>query len=360
MTPPVQSPLPAPELLALARRYLARGAAWLTWAYLGGLFLLILWLEHAAERFWFTGILIFAPPAILLLPLLVLSPFCLLVRPRLLLWHVLAVVMVLFGFMTFHWGSRPAAKPGEITVVTHNAGQNSRPQFDAFLKATDPDLIVLQDAGGRGADLSRKNPKRYVSGKGEFLLLSRFPVLNAEPVQAARWYGRPVAMRFELACQNRPLILYSVHLPTPRQQLNRYLSGRAIARMFLDDDTAAHPQTDYKSWTAAREKLAQDLADVLSKETLPFLVCGDFNTPDHGVIYRTVSRQLQDAHRAGGRGWGFTFPGATHNPLSLGGPWLRIDYAFAGRGWKPVYCQPEPGRRSQHCAVLARFAPVTE
>ena len=96
---------------------------------------------------------------------------------------------------------------------------------------------------------------------------------------------------------------------------------------------------------------------MLSRETLPFIVCGDFNTPDHGIIYHTVSRGLTDAHLHAGRGWGLTFPGATRNPLSLHGPWLRLDYAFAGRGWQPVYCSPEPGRRSQHCAVAAHFVP---
>lgn len=331
-------------------------ASWLTWIYAGVLALVLMWMEWNAERFWFTGVLLFAPPQVLLLPLLLLTPLCLLLRARLVFVHAALVVIFGWGYMGFRPASQPPQREDEIRLVTHNAGQGNRPQFYGFVKAEKPDLIALQDARGRGQELAKIYPGQHVAGRGEFYLVSKFPIIRSDPVEQAKWYGRTVAMRFEVLCREKPLVIFSVHLPTPRNQLNRFLSGRAFADMLADDDSQRRPSS-YGEWTRARIKLANDLAGALSSETLPFLVCGDFNTPDHGAIYHAVARPLADAHAKAGQGWGFTFPGSTRNPLTLREPWLRIDYAFAGRGWKPIGCITEPGRRSQHCAVLARFVP---
>ncbi len=336
---------------------LRAAARWLTGIYVIGIFLCLCWLEWAGERFWLSGVFLFAPAQALLLPLIFLVPFCLLVRARLLLLHALTVVLVVFGYMGWRWSFRHTLGNDAVRLVTHNAGQSNRPQFYRFVAAENPDIVALQDARGAGPELSRKFPGFHIVGRGEFYLVSRFPIVQSDVVAPVKWFGRPAAARFELLCRDRTLILYSVHLPTPRQQLNRFLSGRAFADMMGDEDSAHRPLS-YGEWTRARLKLATDLATVFERETQPFLVCGDFNTPDHGMIYHTVARRLIDSHRVSGRGFGFTFPGSTRNPLTLRGPWLRIDYAFAGRGWKPVFSAPEPGRLSQHCALSAHFVPT--
>ncbi|MBA2594298.1 MAG: endonuclease/exonuclease/phosphatase family protein [Gammaproteobacteria bacterium] len=84
----------------------------------------------------------------------------------------------------------------------------------------------------------------------------------------------------------------------------------------------------------ARIQLAQKLMERLRSEKHPFLVVGDFNAPSPGYIRRIFSAELTDAAAAKGRGYGLTFPGATLNPLSLFGPWLRIDYIFASKNWR--------------------------
>lgn len=361
MSEPAASPTLSTAALISALRggtipLLRRAAAWLTWLYAGGLVLALAWMEWSAERVWLTGVLLFAPAQVFLLPLLFLTPFCLLFRPRQIVVHAAAVVLFVFTYVGYRHTPPPASREGEVRLVTHNVGQGSRPQFYSFVDSEKPDVIALQDARGRGPELAKRYPGRHVVAHGEFCLVSRYPVLHSAPVAQAKWFGRPVAARFELACGDKPLAVYSVHLPTPRGQLNRFLSGRAFADMLESEDGPRRPFS-YTEWTRVRLKLANDLAGTFAEEKLPFIVCGDFNTPDHGIIYHTVARNLADAHVRAGSGWGFTFPGYTHNPLSFRRPWLRIDYAFAGRGWAPIWCSPEPGRRSQHCAVLARFVP---
>ena len=102
-------------------------------------------------------------------------------------------------------------------------------------------------------------------------------------------------------------------------------------------------------------QLERDLLSVFQHEKRPFLAVGDFNMPDHGYAYHLFAGQLTDAAKRAGRGYGFTLPGTTRNPLSLFGPWLRIDYIFSSAALKPIYCRTEDWRKSQHRAVAARL-----
>ena len=118
-------------------------------------------------------------------------------------------------------------------------------------------------------------------------------------------------------------------------------------------------KSSYREWIDARIELARGLARVLATEKKPFLACGDFNMPDHGYIYHLFAGEMTDAFAHAGRGLGADlFRARRSNPAAFFGPWLRLDFAFAGRGWKPVFCMPEPGRKSQHCAVVAQFEPA--
>lgn len=336
-----------------------RGAAkWLTIAYGGGLLVTLAALEWWGERNWLLSLLLFAPPQVLLAPVALLGPLCLICRPKWLLVHLGCAFLLCFVFMTYRHGpSRGAiSDQNALTVITHNVGQGNRTQFMRFVEEEKPDLVLLQDARSRGPDYVKTFPDRYVAGRGEFYLVSRFQIRRAEVLPKPQWRGRAVAARFEVDCNGRPLVLYNVHLPTPRAQFNRFLSKRVVLDLFGNDDQAGG-FASYREWIDARREMATELAGVFASEAQPFLACGDFNTPDHGFIYHLFAREMTDAHAAVGRGWGMTFPDDIKSLVAIFGPWLRIDYAFAGKAWKPVQCAPEPGSKSQHRAVVARFVP---
>jgi endonuclease/exonuclease/phosphatase (EEP) superfamily protein YafD len=352
--------LPVPPAISAGSRRLAdqlRGALGLfTWLYGLSLVVLFVALEWWGESNWLLSLPLFAPPQLFLAPLLLLTPACLLVRPRLCLWHIAFVVAVAFGFMTFRWAPRPAPDGPAITVVTHNAGQGNVPQFDKFLATGKPDVILLQDARSRAPRFSARHPEYEVAVCGEYVLASRHRIRQAVLLAEPNFDGRPLAARFEVELGGKPVAFYGVHFPTPRGQFHRFLSRRLVGD-FLGEGTLPGGFAYYSAWISTRHDLARSLAKLLENEPLPFIVGGDFNMPDHGAIYHLFARQMDDAFARSGRGWGMTFPGYIRQPAGLLGPWLRLDYLFAGRGWTPISCDVEPGRESQHCAVVARFIP---
>ncbi|MHA3771138.1 endonuclease/exonuclease/phosphatase family protein [Verrucomicrobiota bacterium sgz303538] len=330
----------------------------LTLAYATLLALLMTALEWWGERNWLLSLLIFAPAWLLLAPLVVLTPISLLLlRWRLLLVQSGCAVFVLFGYMTFRWTPRPPAASGMLTLVTHNIGEGDRQQFTDFLRRQKPDVILLQDAGSRGAEYARRYPGYEMAARGEFVCLSKAPIRESVLLDQPCWNGRALAARFEILFEGKPLALYSVHLPTPRPQFNRLLNRRLLASLLKEDSQDQF--SSYKDWIAARVELARALSDRICGEKLPYIAAGDFNMPDHGYIYHLFAREMTDAFVHSGRGWGLTFPGEVSNSVAFLGPWLRIDYIFAGKGWEPLYCEPDTGRKSQHRAVVGCLRPVT-
>ena len=66
-------------------------------------------------------------------------------------------------------------------------------------------------------------------------------------------------------------------------------------------------------------EFADALAEVIENDPRPKLAVGDFNMPNHGRVYHRMTRNLSDAFEESGRGYGFTMPGKTRNPLALFG-----------------------------------------
>ena len=346
----------AQRALALLRRALG----WLTVTYAALLFAAMIALEWWAEKLWVFSLLLYAPPQALLAPLLVLTPLCLLVRRRLCLVHFACVLVLAFGYMTFRRAGSAQRGEGLISAVTFNFGDSNRPQFASFLEREKPDVILLQDARGRGPEFAAKLPGSFVAGHDQFVFVSKFPIQKSALLAEPQWAGHPVAARFEVLVGGKPLVFYSVHLPTPRAELSRFLGGRRVLGDLVGRRHREPGFGNYSEWLAARIALARALAKVFQDEPQPFIVAGDFNMPDHGLIYHLFAGEMSDAFAHEGHGWGMTFPGGKGRFVRLFGQWLRLDYFFAGRGWRAVECRPEPGDLSQHKAVLARFEPLPE
>jgi endonuclease/exonuclease/phosphatase family metal-dependent hydrolase len=221
----------------------------------------------------------------------------------------------------------------------------------------------MQEAAGR-ADGYLRAPDYSEFGHGlsigEFTLLSRFPIKESSLLPASEPSRNAPAARFVVDWNGRQISVYAVHLMTPRGVLASYMRGAFIWGIIGIPGTPwAAKRRHYQSFWDLQFADVETILRTVKSDTNPCLAAGDFNAPSPGQIHSMMTNQFADAHTAAGHGFGFTVPGRTHNPLSLGGPWMRIDYAFYDRQWKAVECVTEKDRASQHRAVMAklRFLP---
>ena len=166
-----------------------------------------------------------------------------------------------------------------------------------------------------------------------------------------------MAARFVVDFGDRGKVaVYSVHLPTARPVLNNGFRRTTMTALFGFSGTRlGKEKAGVEAFWRGRVDLTEALLERIENEALPVVAVGDFNMPARGRIYRRVASALTDAHVESGSGYGFTFPGATRNPLALFGPWMRLDYLFSNDKLQPIWSEVEAKRPSQHRAVAARF-----
>jgi len=345
---------------------LIRGSAWVTClAYVACLAALLAALRLSGEANVTTAFLLFLPRATFLLPLVLLLPLALIVSRRLAL--VLSASCAAIGLAGSGLPLRLVAadgmggdSPPALAVLSYNRGQHQGQSLQPFKELVMPDVIALQEAPGRAEGYEgAEGYEEFVSFSsiGEHSLLSRYPIVAQELVGGGgEGGGGAFAARFVIDFGGRAVAIYSVHLPTPRGELRSYRRGAFLWGVLgLPGTPWAEKRRGYQGWWDERIGEARELLQRLEAEELPALVVGDFNAPAGGYIHGLLRGALRDAHLEAGVGLGYTFPGTTRNPLSGGGPWMRIDYLFCDRHWEVEWCVTERERPSQHRAVAAGF-----
>lgn len=312
---------------------------------------LVLLIPWVGERWWPVSLLVFLPPLAWLVPTFVLIPPTVRWVPRWLAATAIALVLGVWGLLRPVWSWPDAPAPGDLVVMTNNFGQHNRQSMRPFLEAENPDLVLLQEAVGRGPAFGQAYPEYVWRAHGEFVVLSRYPIVESGWVSGVNMQ----AARFVIERAGQKIVVYNIHLGSPRRALNAVASPRTLLQMALGRSGPETRLYEYEQRLQRRRDDALALLAAVQRETLPTIMGGDFNIPAGTWLYRQYARHWQDAHRHGGRGLGFTFPGETSQWVALRQPWLRIDYLFAGPGWQVADARTEPGRRSQHRAVAARF-----
>jgi endonuclease/exonuclease/phosphatase (EEP) superfamily protein YafD len=312
------------------------------------------------ERWGLLWPFLYLPPQFSLLPMAVLAPVGLLLCPLSLLVDAATVALILFAYMGFSLPLPGCATSGPtVVVMTCNMGQRNNARLTSFVEAEAPDVIVLQDAANHGGAYARQYSDRCVQALGEYVVISRFPIRSVAWVDDLHWQGQLVAARFELDWDGTALIVYAVHLPTPRRELGR-LMGLGLLKEWIRSHGwfGSDARLAVTASLTSRVPLARALQQRVAAEDDPAIVAGDLNSPHCGYIYRTMASGLHDAYAERGWGCGFTFPGTTRNPLTFFGPWLRLDYILCGKGLRPCMAKVESASRAQHRAVVARLRRV--
>lgn len=338
----------------------------LTVGYAGCLVLLPVAAAWIGERNITLAFLLYLPRAIILIPLPFLFIGTLPFSWRLALLQLAAAGFFLTYGMGYEWRGNTAKHfdgihdPSHLTVVTCNYGQNANQSLQPFKNLVKPDILALQETAGRAkrylADPSYSEFKDGMS-LGEHTFLSRYPIVSGELVKLEGGVKDDMpAARFVIDFEGREVVVYSVHFLTVRDTLTHYRKGAFLYGILgMVPGTSFHQKkTSYEGMWRERIRTAEAFKELTDRETLPVIVLGDFNAPAGGYIQRSLTKGLQDTHQVAGSGLGYTFPGTTRNPLSGGGPWMRIDYILASRHWNVTASLTEEKRPSQHRAVATK------
>lgn len=329
---------------------------------------LVLSIKYGAECNLLTVFLSYLPAWIVALPLmgtLVFGLFFVCWRSILLSILVAFISVIWLGNYSFQWKSGiPAKKPGVVlSLMSYNRGQGSPSVMSAFAAENQPDVAVFQDAARRLnqiAALPEFLNHRFNYQIGEFVLLSRWPVLESEPLKVA-WpeHGSGIYMvgaRAVIDWNGRKIVIYNIHLPTPRDLLYWYGKRGTFLYGLLGvvPDTSFHKrhQQYLSAWNARVEIITQLLSRALL-ESEPVVLMGDWNFPPAGKAYQAVIKSFQDAHRMGGKGFGHTFPGNLKSLGKIAAPWIRIDHVFASRHWNVLFANVSLREGSQHLPIGA-------
>lgn len=351
-------------------------------AYLVAVPLLIFWIfPMVGELNPLVAAMLYAPRVLWFLPTLVAVPVLWLLggRKRASFGLLALLVTLPFGFgMQWHRGAEASEGDVCLRIAGYNRGQHRNQSFQPFLKEVLPDVVVMQDAARRGANYRRSEDYArfgHIEDLGEFVILSCFPILERDlifpekalPGTAPRKRRRseggdgmtlgppPIAARFVIELgEGTEVSVYNVHTLTVRERLRSYAWGRCLVGVLGVPGTpwADDRKEEASYWQARMDQLCE-LAERVGNDPNPTVIVGDFNVPTGGRTYRKLLEFWREAHDEAGWGAGYSFPGVTRNPLSLGGPWMRLDHVFFDQHWEALASVTEEGRRSQHRGVFA-------
>lgn len=273
----------------------------------------------------------------------------------------LVMCTVVAGFAWVGMGLRmnkaDSRRDGDLVLVSANLGMVAPAKtLQPFVKRQNPDVICVQEAYGRLAELQEAFPEYEARSVDQFPILSRFPIVSERVIEMQEANRRqPCAARYEIEYHGQRIAIFNVHLPTPRSELKEvWQNPRMLQPWWLDPEEQRLRRGIVAAWRERSDRLEQ-LHQILQAEKLPFIVVGDFNMPSLGAGYAKITRNLQDAFLVGGRGVGWTFPSDRLPPLQQLSPWLRIDYQFASRDWQVCESEVEAKRPAQHLGMAARY-----
>jgi len=309
-------------------------------------------LRAAGESWWPATFLLFSPRWVWALPLAGLLPLTLVFRPRW-AWLPLATgLVVIFGLMGMCLPWRqvfPAGGSHTVRIVTANLHENqvNIQKLDAFLVETRPDIVAFQDCWASPNSSYVQHGGWQVRREWGLMLASRWPIRRLEAVEiqnlprtsAESQVQVPVrgaAVLFVVDSPAGPIPFANLHLDSPHRALDVMRDNRQIGAQLLELNSVR------------REEESMQISRRVHEIGGPFVMAGDFNTPDDSPIFREAWSDFRDAFSVAGFGFGTSY--AKHHT------WLRIDHILYDLSWSCRSCYTSEDIGSGHRAVFAEIA----
>jgi vancomycin resistance protein VanJ len=218
-----------------------------------------------------------------------------------------------------------SAGDGDFRVLAHNVhDENPDPAFTArSVLDADADIVALVELteDQRGIyDAILSEHYEYAVYFGTVALWSAYPVVEADAIDLGLGWTR--AFRARVDIDDQPVAVYVTHL----------LSVRVSGEGFTIDQ---------------RNRTAELLGEAIAAEPLDrVLLLGDLNGTVQDRSLAPITFQLDSAHAAAGKGFGFTWPASF--------PMARIDQVLF-RGLEATDSRVLDAAGSDHRAVRADF-----
>jgi len=312
--------------------------------------LTLLWwvlIRYLSDRWWPATVIEYAPRWPFLLPLLVVLPLGLRRGWRMGILPLLTGLFVLGPLLNFNipWRRWLSAAPEgqKLRVLTCNIHrlELNIAEFDAYLLAADPNIVVLQDySGWDDSAVLRSGWSTY--RVGEIFVASRFPIVGIHDLQLESVRGidddqiphrMGAAAAFDLRTPAGLVTLVDLHLASPHNGLETVPADRHKGIFKL------------KANAIRRRNESAKITQWADAQTGPVILAGDFNTPPESPIYRAFWSRYRDAFDSAAFGYGYSY----YAPVSA----IRIDHILAGPGVMCAGCRIGPACGSPHRPVVA-------
>jgi vancomycin resistance protein VanJ len=314
------------------------------WTYVAAIILLALWMHAYGDRQWLATLFLFGPRWVSgapLPPLIVAAA----VWQRWLLPPLAIAVMVLvvpimgmclhpdLSNTSFH----------DLRVLTCNVEQDAiRPLALAVMIDDEQiDMVALQEV--RNPRHFEWPPRWYVVGHDEFLLASRYPIVEREYVGRPRNVAELAAVRYTLELPRQQVQVFNVHLESPRSGLEAVLDGKTL----IDLSQTSRLQAVIAARAIESARTSRWIAGFAG----PKIVLGDLNMPEESAIYCRDWPPLANAFSTSGWGFGFT-KNTTIRGWSYG---TRIDHVLWDGRWRCPRSWVAEDVGSDHFPLLADF-----
>ncbi|MGD0676164.1 MAG: endonuclease/exonuclease/phosphatase family protein [Polyangiaceae bacterium] len=336
---------------------LRRAVGWLAVLYPAALLSIVLAFRVAGERWWITGIILYLPRLAFGLPLpLLVFGLVAAGRPGLLWTQLVASLVLVFPLMGFVIPRSPGMAPSSPTlrVLSYNVnsghGHGDYADVVAEVERYSPDVAVLVEASFKDKIVPLMRARfASVFVADQFVIASRYPIVDATPASPLGYDGREHSarfLRFVVESSLGRVVGYAVHPISPRESLARvrhvgrrgFLLGR-----FLSPANAAN----FYENSGLRELQTEAYAAAVSRETDPVFVAGDTNLPDSSYVLRHYLSALKDGFSETGWGFGYTFPTDKLRP------WMRLDRILANHLLRFTHFEVGRSVASDHLCVIA-------
>ncbi|MGF1504208.1 MAG: endonuclease/exonuclease/phosphatase family protein [Anaerolineae bacterium] len=244
-----------------------------------------------------------------------------------------AVYLIMFGPVLLDIPRLPAGNT--VTVLTYNAGQSlTEPEaLRDLIEDTDADLVGLQEiTPAHLQSVAGMYPHEAAYNEEGYALLSRYPIVDAQNVPTFQEED-PSVLHTWIDLDGVLTSVMVVRFKAPR--LGSYVTGYG-----------------YHIWPNS-DRLLERVGSG------PTIIMGDLNATDQNEnVTDFYAAGLTDAHRAGGWGFGATFPARTDGWRSVPRgvpPLLRIDYVFVSEEIDVVRTYTGKRAGSDHLPVIARL-----